>query len=186
MGEALDGLPPALGKLMRNVAVTVNDDGGDGTLLGLYEGVPLTERTQQYSWRHARPDHHIPQGDLRDLHTPRNRSSRRCGAPSCTRSGTTSASATTGCTSSAGSAGGLDRCNLGSPSRFTDPVARRGEGTAPRPVVHPPGGRFPPFRDQRRPRETWTVGYLIDTIPTRDPWTHRMDISRGRSAAYRC
>jgi predicted Zn-dependent protease with MMP-like domain len=49
VGEALDGLPPALGKLMRNVAVTVDAEGGDGSLLGLYEGVPLTRRTHQYS-----------------------------------------------------------------------------------------------------------------------------------------
>jgi predicted Zn-dependent protease with MMP-like domain len=54
VGEALDSLPPALGKLMRNVAVTVNEDGGDGSLLGLYEGVPLTARTHQYSL--AMPD----------------------------------------------------------------------------------------------------------------------------------
>jgi predicted Zn-dependent protease with MMP-like domain len=49
VGEALDSLPPALGKVMRNVAVTVDDYGGDGSLLGLYEGVPLTERTSNYS-----------------------------------------------------------------------------------------------------------------------------------------
>lgn len=49
VGEALDGLPPALGKLMRNVAVTIDADGGDGSLLGLYQGVPLTRRTHQYS-----------------------------------------------------------------------------------------------------------------------------------------
>lgn len=49
VGEALDGLPPALGKLMRNVAVTVDEDGGPPGLLGLYEGVPLTERTSTYS-----------------------------------------------------------------------------------------------------------------------------------------
>jgi len=47
--EALDGLPPKLGKLMRNVAVTVEPDGGPPGLLGLYEGVPLTSRTSQYS-----------------------------------------------------------------------------------------------------------------------------------------
>jgi predicted Zn-dependent protease with MMP-like domain len=55
VGEALDGLPPALGKLMRNVAVTVDADGGDGSLLGLYVGVPLTRRTHQYSM--VLPDH---------------------------------------------------------------------------------------------------------------------------------
>jgi predicted Zn-dependent protease with MMP-like domain len=54
VSEALDSLPPKLGKLMRNVAVTVDDDGGDGSLLGLYEGVPLTSRTHQYSG--AMPD----------------------------------------------------------------------------------------------------------------------------------
>lgn len=54
VAEALDGLPPELGRLMRNVAVTVDDFGGDGRLLGLYEGVPLTQRTHQYSM--ALPD----------------------------------------------------------------------------------------------------------------------------------
>ena len=49
VGEALDGLPPELGRLMRNVAVVVDDHGGDGSLLGLYEGVPLTARTSEYS-----------------------------------------------------------------------------------------------------------------------------------------
>lgn len=27
--------------------------------------------------------------------------------------------------------------------------------------------------------ETWTIGYLIDIILTRDPWMHRIDISRA-------
>lgn len=27
--------------------------------------------------------------------------------------------------------------------------------------------------------ETWTLGYLVDVILTRDPWTHRMDICRA-------
>ena len=49
VGEALDGLPPELGRLMRNVAVVVEHDGGPPGLLGLYRGVPLTERTSQYS-----------------------------------------------------------------------------------------------------------------------------------------
>ncbi|MDT3439589.1 metallopeptidase family protein [Pseudofrankia sp. BMG5.37] len=46
--EALDSLPPELGRRMRNVAVLVEDDSTDG-LLGLYEGVPLTERGDWYS-----------------------------------------------------------------------------------------------------------------------------------------
>jgi predicted Zn-dependent protease with MMP-like domain len=48
VGEALDSLPPGLGRLMRNVAVVV-EDGHDPYLLGLYHGVPLTERTSHYS-----------------------------------------------------------------------------------------------------------------------------------------
>jgi predicted Zn-dependent protease with MMP-like domain len=44
VGEALDSLPPALGEMMENVAVVVEDQHPDGDLLGLYEGVPLTER----------------------------------------------------------------------------------------------------------------------------------------------
>jgi predicted Zn-dependent protease with MMP-like domain len=47
--EALDDLPPALGRLMRNVAVTVEHQPGPPGLLGLYHGVPLTERTSNYS-----------------------------------------------------------------------------------------------------------------------------------------
>lgn len=27
--------------------------------------------------------------------------------------------------------------------------------------------------------ETWTIGYLVDTILTRDPWMHRMDTARA-------
>jgi predicted Zn-dependent protease with MMP-like domain len=46
---ALDSLPDDLGRLMRNVAVTVEHDGGPRGLLGLYEGVPLTSRTSGYA-----------------------------------------------------------------------------------------------------------------------------------------
>ena len=42
--EALDSLPPELGRLMQNVAVVVDDVRPPGGLLGLYEGIPLTER----------------------------------------------------------------------------------------------------------------------------------------------
>jgi predicted Zn-dependent protease with MMP-like domain len=47
--EALDGLPPKLGREMRNVAVTVQHEPGPPGLLGLYRGVPLTGRTSHYS-----------------------------------------------------------------------------------------------------------------------------------------
>ncbi len=46
---ALDGLPDQLGRLMRNVAVTVEHGPGPPGLLGLYQGVPLTSRTTQYA-----------------------------------------------------------------------------------------------------------------------------------------
>jgi predicted Zn-dependent protease with MMP-like domain len=47
--EALDGLPPELGRTMRNVAVTVEHGRGPRGLLGLYRGVPLTKRTTHYA-----------------------------------------------------------------------------------------------------------------------------------------
>ena len=55
VGEALDGLPEELGRLMRNVAVTVEHEPGPPGLLGLYEGIPLTSRTSQYAG--VLPDH---------------------------------------------------------------------------------------------------------------------------------
>ena len=51
VADALDSIPPELGEQMENVAVVVEDwpspaqlGGRRGTLLGLYEGVPLTAR----------------------------------------------------------------------------------------------------------------------------------------------
>jgi predicted Zn-dependent protease with MMP-like domain len=49
VGEALDGLPAELGRVMRNVAVTVEHEPGPPGLLGLYRGVPLTRRTTHYA-----------------------------------------------------------------------------------------------------------------------------------------
>ena len=71
VAEALDGLPEELGRLVSNVAVTVEHRPGPPGLLGLYEGVPLTSRTTGYAGGAARPDHHLPPGDLRVLpHQP--------------------------------------------------------------------------------------------------------------------
>lgn len=51
VADALDSIPPELGEAMDNVAVVVEEwptaaqlAGHAGTLLGLYEGVPLTRR----------------------------------------------------------------------------------------------------------------------------------------------
>jgi predicted Zn-dependent protease with MMP-like domain len=49
VATALDGLPAELGRVMRNVAVTVDHDAPPSTLLGLYRGVPLTKRTSHYA-----------------------------------------------------------------------------------------------------------------------------------------
>jgi len=47
--EALDALPAELRRAMSNVEVVVEDEPPPGSrLLGLYEGIPLTERTSQY------------------------------------------------------------------------------------------------------------------------------------------
>ena len=62
VADALDGLPDHLGKLMDNVAVMVQDwpsaeqlEGFHGTLLGLYQGVALTNRTP-LNYMGAMPD----------------------------------------------------------------------------------------------------------------------------------
>lgn len=44
VADALDALPEELGKLMENVAVVAADRHPAEDLLGLYEGIPLTER----------------------------------------------------------------------------------------------------------------------------------------------
>ena len=49
VAEALDGIPEQFTKAMRNVAVFVEDVPDDPHLLGLYVGIPLTERTTSYA-----------------------------------------------------------------------------------------------------------------------------------------
>jgi predicted Zn-dependent protease with MMP-like domain len=44
VAEALDSIPPELGRLMDNVNVFVDDNSPPGGLLGRYDGVPLTSR----------------------------------------------------------------------------------------------------------------------------------------------
>lgn len=45
VGQALDTIPDELADHMENVAVFVEDVGESRHLLGLYEGIPLTDRT---------------------------------------------------------------------------------------------------------------------------------------------
>jgi predicted Zn-dependent protease with MMP-like domain len=51
VAEGLDQVPPELTRLMDNVVVLVEDDAPphDPELLGLYEGVPLTERGEVWA-----------------------------------------------------------------------------------------------------------------------------------------
>jgi predicted Zn-dependent protease with MMP-like domain len=49
VGEALDTIPPGLTRLMDNVVIVVEDDPPSPGLLGLYHGVPLTERGDTYA-----------------------------------------------------------------------------------------------------------------------------------------
>ncbi|WP_419912532.1 metallopeptidase family protein [Candidatus Poriferisodalis sp.] len=42
--QALEDIPDALRSLMDNVAIFVEDRGDDPDMLGVYEGIPLTER----------------------------------------------------------------------------------------------------------------------------------------------
>jgi len=118
VGEALDGLPAKLGRLMRNVAVTVEHDEGPAGLLGLYRGVPLTRRTTQYAG--ALPDRITiyRQAICANCRTTWRLSSKYVG-PSSTRSATTSVSTTPDCTNSAGDPPKhFRRCRDGAVMRF--------------------------------------------------------------------
>lgn len=44
VGDALDSLPDAILDLLDNVVILVEDENPDEELLGLYEGIPHTER----------------------------------------------------------------------------------------------------------------------------------------------
>jgi predicted Zn-dependent protease with MMP-like domain len=55
VATALDGIPPAIGRLIDNVAVFVEDGEANGSLLGLYQGVPLTRR-ENYGLGGGMPD----------------------------------------------------------------------------------------------------------------------------------
>jgi predicted Zn-dependent protease with MMP-like domain len=57
VAEALDQVPDELARLVDNVVVVVEDDVPEGSepLLGLYEGIPLTERGPT-SYAGAMPD----------------------------------------------------------------------------------------------------------------------------------
>lgn len=51
VGDALDSIPAELAELLDNVVIVVEDDApaDDPDLLGLYSGIPLTERGSWYA-----------------------------------------------------------------------------------------------------------------------------------------
>ena len=88
VSDALDLIPPDLAAAIDNVVMLVEDRNPEEPgLLGLYQGIALTERDSWYA------------GSLPDTIT---RWSRRWRSRSSTRSPITSASTTTVCTNSAG------------------------------------------------------------------------------------
>ncbi len=56
VAQALDGIPPELAELIDNVVVLIEAEApaDDPELLGLYDGIPLTERDSNYTF--APPD----------------------------------------------------------------------------------------------------------------------------------
>jgi uncharacterized protein (TIGR03083 family) len=61
-------------------------------------------------------------------------------------------------------------------ARRVGPRAARGRRWAPSFVR---GRAMPQPQDVGGRLERWSLGYLVDTILTRDPWMHRMDIARA-------
>jgi predicted Zn-dependent protease with MMP-like domain len=49
VGQALDSIPDALARHIENVAVLVEPSSPEPGLLGLYEGIPLTDRGDWYA-----------------------------------------------------------------------------------------------------------------------------------------
>ena len=56
VADALDEIPDELWRLVDNVAVVVREGTEGSTLLGLYDGVPLTERDAGYGGSMVMPD----------------------------------------------------------------------------------------------------------------------------------
>jgi predicted Zn-dependent protease with MMP-like domain len=55
VASALDGIPQAIGSFVDNVAVFVEDGAVNSSLLGLYQGIPLTRR-ENYGLGGGMPD----------------------------------------------------------------------------------------------------------------------------------
>ncbi|MDZ7675926.1 MAG: metallopeptidase family protein [Acidimicrobiales bacterium] len=53
VADALDELPDQLAAALENVMIRIRTGRPTGTLLGKYEGIPLTERDDYGGWGHA-------------------------------------------------------------------------------------------------------------------------------------
>ncbi|MDP1821551.1 MAG: maleylpyruvate isomerase family mycothiol-dependent enzyme [Acidimicrobiales bacterium] len=69
---------------------------------------------------------------------------------------------------------GLDRTELLARMAAAGPKAARARTKVPSPLR-----RMPMKEEVGGQPETWRLGYLLDVILTRDPWMHRVDISRA-------
>jgi predicted Zn-dependent protease with MMP-like domain len=49
VAEALDGIPEEFARYLENVSVVVEDEPEEDGLYGLYQGVPLSERTHDFA-----------------------------------------------------------------------------------------------------------------------------------------
>ena len=110
VGDALDSIPPELTALMSNVVVLIEDEPPeeDPHLLGVYDGVPLTERGEWYGG--VLPDRITIFMDRRCVPAPSPKTSwPRYTSPSSTRSPITSASTMRDCTSWGTTDGSGDR-----------------------------------------------------------------------------
>ena len=160
VADALDEIPDDLWRLMDNVAVIVREGTEASSLLGLYEGIPLTKRDAGYGGM-VMPDRiSIFRLPILAGAPTRRRWWRRCGSPSSTRWPTTSASTTTGSTSSAG------REALRFRRAVLVEAAERGRGHRPRPppalgVLHQVG------RCSSWPR--WSSGVVLLAMGWRRP-----------------
>ena len=56
VAAALDDIPPTLAERLDNVVVRVRSGRSNGSLLGKYDGVPLTEREDYGGWHSPMPD----------------------------------------------------------------------------------------------------------------------------------
>jgi RNA polymerase sigma factor (sigma-70 family) len=98
VARALDDLPAEFREQMRNIEIVVEDEPspeqlrGDGELLGLYEGVPLTDRGAMEPYLPDRIS--IFRGPIERISASPRRRPTSCATPWSMRSRTTSASAT--------------------------------------------------------------------------------------------